>query len=258
MITIWGATDPIIGYYPTYNNSGAAGQMLPGIFLSNVQVSSSAEDYALIYANDQTGFTQKARVVVNNMTINRTPGTAYAKSLISEISSGNITFDLAHVKINDNASAAAQFITYQSNIGHAISFCDASGGWTANIGSATRFIGNSGFLQGNQMPGARTGVIDLVANQTENLILSETGANNAIAGQVLDAGSVQIPVTTGFKATFILAHSLQAGANTVSINGVTAPLKSSRNYTATITTAYAANGVISVLYNGTNYLDLSQ
>lgn len=86
-----------------------------------------------------------------------------------------------------------------------------------------------------------------------NFINVETGANNAIAGSA-SAGMI-----SGIQMTILLAHTLQAGPNTFNYNaGGPKPIRSSRNPANNIATAYAVGGVIRLLWDGTEWLDLSQ
>ncbi len=86
-----------------------------------------------------------------------------------------------------------------------------------------------------------------------NWIVSELGANNAIAG------FLDVSLVAGTRVTIDLAHTLQAGANTFALNGGTAvSIKSSRNTANNIATAYAATGVITLVYDGALWLDTSQ
>ena len=97
-----------------------------------------------------------------------------------------------------------------------------------------------------------------------NYIASETGANNAIVGTL---GTFGPPLQTNLTVTVLLAHSLQAGANTFAFagGGATA-IRSSRNPVNNIATAYTAKGEITLKYcpspacvSGTNvWLDTSQ
>ncbi len=94
---------------------------------------------------------------------------------------------------------------------------------------------------------------------TINLITAG-GSNNAITAALLDANGVAIPTVAGLKLTLILgALTLQAGANTLNLNGTSAiAIKSHNAATVDIAAAYAANGIIEVIFNGTSWLDMSQ
>lgn len=85
--------------------------------------------------------------------------------------------------------------------------------------------------------------------------LTDNGATNAIATA---AGSGPT-LYTGLTVQVLLAHTLQAGADTFAYNGGAAvAIKSSRNTANNIATAYAVGGVITMVYNGTVWLDVSQ
>lgn len=87
------------------------------------------------------------------------------------------------------------------------------------------------------------------------VVLTENGANNAI---VTPAGSGPA-LATQLVIRVLLAHTLQAGANTLAYNGGAAvAIKSHRNPASDIGAAYAVGAVISLLYNGTVWLDQSQ
>ncbi len=85
-------------------------------------------------------------------------------------------------------------------------------------------------------------------------ITAESGGNNAIAGTF---GNVAL--ASGLTVTVKLSHSLQAGANTFDFNsGGALAIKSSRNVANDIGTAYASTGIITMIYDGTRWLDVSQ
>jgi hypothetical protein len=107
--------------------------------------------------------------------------------------------------------------------------------------------------------GARASVSSFAALQTENFIASETGAANAIAGNLLDAAGVAVPLAAGLKISILLAHTLQVGANTMNLNSLGAKaIKSNRNPANNITTAYVAGAIFTAIYDGTQFLDVSQ
>ncbi len=86
-------------------------------------------------------------------------------------------------------------------------------------------------------------------------LATENGANNAIATA---AGSGPL-LYTGLSVRVLLAHTLQAGANTFAYNGGAAKnIKSSRNPASDIATGYSATGVITLTWDGTEWLDDSQ
>lgn len=94
-----------------------------------------------------------------------------------------------------------------------------------------------------------------------NYIVGETAgsANNAIVATLKDNEGNLITVGTGLRFTLHLnTHSLQAGANTITLNGTALSLKSHRNNGNNIATAYAVGGTIDILYDGSVFVDMSQ
>lgn len=84
---------------------------------------------------------------------------------------------------------------------------------------------------------------------------TETGANNAI----VCAKGCGPDLVQGLVVTILLAHSLQAGADSFAYNGGSAlSIKSHLNPANNIATAYVSTGVISMIYSGAIWLDLSQ
>jgi hypothetical protein len=86
------------------------------------------------------------------------------------------------------------------------------------------------------------------------------GAANAITGTLLNAAGVAVTVATGLRVTVWLgSYTLQAtGGNTFNLNsGSAIAIKKHTAPTVDQTVAYAANGVIELLYDGTHWLDLS-
>lgn len=86
-------------------------------------------------------------------------------------------------------------------------------------------------------------------NPSSFFISNETGANNAITG-----GIPVPPLKPGCLVWVLLKHTLHAGANT--FNG--APLKSHFNPANNITTGYVVGSIIQLVWDGTNWQDLSQ
>jgi hypothetical protein len=85
------------------------------------------------------------------------------------------------------------------------------------------------------------------------------GVNNAITVTLQNSAGVNIPQADGLEINIKLSNSLQAGANTIALNGAPAvSLKSSRNPANNIGVAYAVGGRIRVMFDGTQYLDMGQ
>lgn len=82
----------------------------------------------------------------------------------------------------------------------------------------------------------------------------DAGANNAVTASI--PGLTQ---ATGSCVSLVLAHTLQAGADTFALNGATAvAIKSHYNQATNIATAYAVTGTANLCYNGTVWLDMAQ
>jgi|GEM_PF-7105199 len=82
-----------------------------------------------------------------------------------------------------------------------------------------------------------------------NYIASETGSNNAIAVTFNDPFGTAIPLNAGLRIIVHLAHTLQAGANTLTFNGVTKNIVSGSNYGSNIGTAYIVGSDVDLLYD---------
>lgn len=85
-------------------------------------------------------------------------------------------------------------------------------------------------------------------NPKQFFIANETGANNAIQG------GLPVSLQVGVVVAVLLAHTLQIGANTFN----SAPIKSHFNKANNITTGYATGSIIQLVWDGTNWQDLSQ
>lgn len=104
------------------------------------------------------------------------------------------------------------------------------------------------------------GDMPLFLRRAPNYQKTESGSNNAISITLTDAMGNQIPLTDGLEIKILLAHSLQAGANTLSVNGTSKNIKSHRNPANNIGTAYVAGGIIHLMYDAANtvWQDMSQ
>lgn len=99
--------------------------------------------------------------------------------------------------------------------------------------------------------------------RSSNYIATETGANNAIAGALTHGPSnAAVPLTDGLRVTVSLAHTLGTGAgNTFNLNGGGAlAIGSHNNPPGGLTTGYALNGKIDLMYSNANgvWVDMSQ
>lgn len=89
-------------------------------------------------------------------------------------------------------------------------------------------------------------------------IAIESGANNAIAGSLggINAG---VSVAAGLQVSILLKHTLQAGANTFALNsGAAVAIKSHLNKANNIATAYAVGSIVTLVFDGAIWQDISQ
>lgn len=88
---------------------------------------------------------------------------------------------------------------------------------------------------------------------------TEGGANNALTCNLVDESGTAVTLAAGLRISLKIAHTLQAGANTLAINGGSVKnIKSHLNTANNIATAYASGSIIELLYDGTQWQDLSQ
>lgn len=92
-----------------------------------------------------------------------------------------------------------------------------------------------------------------------NWQVTEGGANNAITANFVDAAGGSLTLAAGLRVLLKLAHSLQAGANTLAINGgSTKAIKKHTNPANDIGTAYVSGSIVDLTYDGTQWQDMSQ
>lgn len=94
----------------------------------------------------------------------------------------------------------------------------------------------------------------VTANGGYNFIATETGANNAL---VVSLPGVSL--VAGLQISVVLGHTLQAGTNTINLNGAGPKnIKSHFNTANNIATAYAVGAIWTGTYDGTQFQDNSQ
>jgi len=182
-------------------------------------------------------------LLVSNCYFNRFGNTAYVQPTIYNVS-GRIT--AIGNRTIDKGTGAGVFIqvnTDDFNNVRANSFV----GWSA-LYPVNR-------LNGNYEDDNLVSFHNLTAGSV-NHIASETGANNAIVGNLLS-----ITLIDGTQVSVKLAHSLQAGANTFNFNSHgNTPIKSHRNPGLDIAAGYISGAVINLHFDATlgEWLDMSQ
>lgn len=176
---------------------------------------------------------------------------------ISTVSIANVTVAGANVNVATAATGAGITDTVAIATGNAA----ATGIKVVNIATGTPgTAGNNRVTLGGTVADSRVTVkADFVALRVANYIATEGGANNAITGSLTDAGGTNVPLVAGLKVVVKLAHTLQAGANTFDFNGGGAvAIKMHTNAASDLGTAYAATGIIELMWDGTAWLDMSQ
>lgn len=121
--------------------------------------------------------------------------------------------------------------------------------WQSKDYSESTTAGNECFVTGYGIPlcveGSETASTTFML-AAHNIITSETGAANAIAGTL---GTYGPPLQTLLDVTVVIAHTLQAGPNTFAYAGGGAvPIKSHLNPANDIGTAYAVGSPVTLRY----------
>ncbi len=177
---------------------------------------------------------------------------------------GASTVNLANATVagaNINVATAATGAGITDTVAIATGNAAATGIKVVNIATGTPgTAGNNRVTLGGTVADSRVTVkADFVNLRSPNYIATETGANNAIVGALTDAGGTNVPLVAGLRVAVKLAHTLQAGANTFDFNGGGAvAIKMSTNAASDLGTAYAATGIIELMWDGTAWLCMSQ
>lgn len=94
--------------------------------------------------------------------------------------------------------------------------------------------------------------------QSDNYVTA-SGSNNAITVTLQDDTATNVTLAAGLRLTINLGtKTLQAGANTISLNGTVKNLTKHTNSGSNIGTAYAAGSIVDVCYDGTQWQDMGQ
>lgn len=135
----------------------------------------------------------------------------------------------------------------------------ATGFKLVNIGTGSPVTpGNNRITIGGGTQTSVTLNSTLTSYQAINRCVGSAVANAPVA-TLNNAAGIVIGVNAGLRILLTLAATLQAGANTLNLNGAGAiAIKSHLNVANNIATAYAATGIIDLLYDGTQWLDMSQ
>lgn len=186
-----------------------------------------------------------------------TAGGHTAASSAGSTTTGNATL----TSVNSNliswqpVAGAVSYDIYRTAVGTSPTTTGLIGSTVGRTFTDTGLAGDSGTAPTTNTTGTLTqGTGGFTSGVVTNYIATETGANNAIAGTLTG-----VTLAAGLQVVIKLAHTLQAGANTFNLNaGGAVAIKSHFNSANNLGTAYAATGVITVLYDGTSWLDMSE
>jgi hypothetical protein len=178
-------------------------------------------------------------LLVTNSYFNRYPNIAYTNPTISIIGG---RASLIGNRTTDKGTGAGTFISIVNDDWHQ-SRGNTAVGWTM----AYPAIKTSGVYE--------DGEVSFLPSSYLNLASNEVGVNNAI----IPLFGYPMALVPGLSVSVILAHSLQAGANTVNVNSQGAiALKSGKNPANDIAVAYVTGALLTVVWNGSVWLDISQ
>ncbi len=207
-----------------------------GVFqLANSWFWTAANDVASI---EQTG---GSSTITGNY-FNRFPNVAY--SIPTIYAHGSLRITAIGNKSTDKGAGGGTFISVGTDDFNQIR-ANIFVGWAASYPATI----TAGYYESDSFT-----IMRGIVNSTTNLVSAETGANNAIAGSLIGAN-----FNSGQIVYVILAHTLQAGANTFNLNGVGAvAIKKHTAPTVDISTAYASGAVIQLFAQGGVWQDMSQ
>jgi len=185
-----------------------------------------------------------------------------AQSVLIGNGAGVPTVNIANVSTNGsttNISTAAITNSFDT-INLATGNATGTGAKVVNILTGTPgTTGNNRLTMGGGSTARVTMNAVVRSYQETNYIASETGANDAIAGSLLNASNAAVTLAAGLRVVILLAHTLAAGAITFDLNGGGAvAIKSHLNVANNIATAYAVGSFVDLMYDGTQWQDMSQ
>lgn len=94
-----------------------------------------------------------------------------------------------------------------------------------------------------------SGVIS--AEQSPNFV-TDTGASNALAVALTDNSGANVALAAGLMLVVKTANTLQAGANTIALNGGAAKSIKSQSL-QNLKTAYVVGAILPMVYDGTQW-----
>ena len=254
---------------PSVGSISAAGSYPPMFAMSNSRLDTQTGNVVQLFATTVAPFAGEYNVMLVNNLFYRTPGGAYTQPAVAVMDGpGTAVLTATGNRFAQSSGApTSAAIQVDADIPHVITGNDGGGynyllpATTANLQwfANNNFAGNVHRAHNPMNITAKLAAAALVSLQTENYITPETGAANAIAGALVDAAGVAVPYAAGLRISVLLAHPLQTGANTMNLNALGAkPIKSGRNPANNLTVAYAIGAIFNAIYDGTQFLDVSQ
>lgn len=157
----------------------------------------------------------------------------------------------ATVTVAGAATAAAATDTVNIATGNAA----ATGAKNVNIATGTPGTsGNNNVSIGGGVTTDLTFNAVVRSYQAVNYQGTESGANNALVAALVDASGANVTVAAGLIIWLKLAHSLQAGANTLNLNGAgTSAIKKASNPATDLSVTAVSGSILMMIYDGTVY-----
>lgn len=106
------------------------------------------------------------------------------------------------------------------------------------------------------VPGTTTYMNTVVASTAVNYV-TDTGASNALEVALTYIDGTSVPLAAGLRLLVNTANTLQAGANTLALNGGAAKSLKNNGTVNNLKTTTAAGVLLDVVYDGTNWIILN-
>lgn len=253
--------------------NGAAGNIVnvaTGAFAATVTIG-NVTSTTVVNINAGTGASTFAATGAGTLTLG---GAAQTGDLVVGSSSGTqsvkigngagvSTVNIANVSVagaNVNMATAATGAGITDTVAISTGNAAATGIKVVNILTGTPGTsGNNRLTMGGGATTLATFNAVVTSYQAINYQPTEGGANNAITCNLVDASGNNVTLAAGLEISLKIAHSLQAGANTLNLNaGGTKAIKKHTNPANDIGTAYVSGSVVKLLYDGTQWQDMAQ
>lgn len=246
-----------IGTKPSFNDTGIAGDSTtaPTVNTTGGTSVSGLSTYQLTTPvnvvatpNGTTGATTITYKVVANGIIGTT-----AASAAGTTTTANATLSATNsVTVTWNAvPGATGYVVYRTAAGGTPSSTGVVSGTAALSPNVLSFVDTGATGDSTTAPTVNT-TGGMVTSIADNFLL-EAGANNALVATLNDSNGNPVPLVNGLQIMVRLAHSLQAGANTLNFNATgVKSIKLNTNPATDLAVGYSVGGTISLIYDSTN------